>query len=118
MKYFAISLMLICALAIILIVLKGINNHDHTEINKLKTDNFNLQVTNIKLNEEIDSSEKNINAQDSLIKKLYTKQDKLYYRIDTLNNKIKNINEKYEKASKFSDSLNTYQLKRYFSNLK
>ena len=46
------------------------------------------------------------------------KIESLNYVFQELNNKIKNINEKYEKASKFSDSLNTYQLKRYFSNLK
>jgi hypothetical protein len=102
----------------VLLLLKIFEKDDNTQIKELKSYNDSLRISNNKLKSEIQVDLDNINFKDSLIKKLFVKQSKLYYVIDTLNNQIKNINEKYEKASKFSDSLNTYQLKRYFSELK
>ena len=102
----------------VLLSMKIFEKDDNTQIKELKSYNDSLRTWNNKLQYEIQLDINSINLKDSLIKKLFVKQSKLYYVIDTLNNQIKNINEKYEKASKFSDSLNTYQLKRYFSNLK
>jgi hypothetical protein len=118
MKYFTFSLMLICGLAIILIALKLINKDENIEIKQLKEYNDSLRLINNNLKLSIQLDIENINKQDSLINKLYYKQKKSYYIIDSLNNQLITINSKYEKANHYSDSLNTYQLKRYFSNLK
>ena len=115
MKYIVTALI---TAFIILLLLKIFEKDDNTQINELKSHNDSLRIINIKLNFAIESKLQDIDAQDTLIKKLYSKQSKLYYVIDTLNKEIKTINEKYEKASKFSDSLNTFQIQRYFSNLR
>ena len=115
MKYIVTALI---TAFVVLLLLKIFEKDENTQLNELKSYNDSLRVINIKLNFEIQSKLQDIDTQDTLIKKLYSKQSKLYYVIDTLNNEIKTINDKYEKASKFGDSLNTFQIQRYFSNLR
>ncbi len=103
---------------VILLYMKIFPKDDNIEINQLKKYNDSLQIVNNNLKYSIRLDIDNINKQDSLIKKLYYKQKKSYYIIDSLNNQLITINSKYEKANHYADSLNTYQLKRYFSNLK
>ena len=116
MKYIITSF--ITALIVLIFVLKIFPKDDNTEIKQLKEYNDSLRLLNNNLKYAIQLDIENINKQDSLINKLYYKQKKSYYIIDSLNNQIITINSKYEKANHHADSLNSYQLKRYFSNLK
>jgi hypothetical protein len=48
-------------------------------------------------------------------------EEKMWEKTPSLNHitmSDQEINDKYEKANHHADSLNSYQLKRYFSNLK
>ncbi len=115
LKYYITAL--ITAL-VILLYIRIFDNDDNMEIKQLKSYNDSLNIINNKLNTEIVLHINDINKQDSLIKNLYYKQKKIYKEIDSLNNQLITINNKYEKANHYSDSLNTFQLKSYFSNLK
>jgi hypothetical protein len=116
MKYIITSF--ITALIVLLFVIKIFPKDDNLEIKELKAYNDSLRILNNKMSYEIISHIDNINKKDSLVKKLYIRQNKLYHLIDTLNLQITNLNDRYEKANHHADSLNSYQLKRYFSNLK
>lgn len=116
MKYIITSLL--TAFVVLLLVIKIFPKDDNIEIKQLKKYNDSLRLSNNNLKNAIQLDIDNINKQDSLIKKLYYKQKKSYYIIDSLNNQLITINSKYEKANHHADSLNSYQLKRYFSNLK
>jgi peptidoglycan hydrolase CwlO-like protein len=116
MKYIITSL--ITAFIVLLFAIKIFPKDDDTEIKQLKTYNDSLRLLNNKYKYQIEYNMLDIYKQDSLIKKLYYKQKKIYYIIDSLNNQITIINDKYAKANHYSDSLNIFQLKRYFSELK
>jgi hypothetical protein len=116
MKYIITSIL--TAFIVILLLVKIFPKNDNIEIKILKSYNDSLRIINNKMNYEIILHIDNINKKDSIVKKLYIKQNKLYNIIDTLNFQITNLNDRYEKANHHADSLNSYQLKRYFSNLK
>jgi predicted RNase H-like nuclease (RuvC/YqgF family) len=86
------------------------------EIKALNAKNDSLRKQNSILNKNIIANEKLLKSSDEKIVELKKEDENLKLKVKTLNNNISNLKHNYEKANSHSNNFSTIDIERYFAD--
>ena len=115
-KYFSTNLIAFFAGLILMLVLS--KSSYNSDIKQLRQKNDSLLIVNQKLAKSNDSISKSLAKSDFVIESLNKKDYLLKEKVSQLNIKIQSLKGKYEEASNHANNFGTFDIQRYFSELK